>query len=98
MPQPEPVYPVVSTEPDPILSVGELVPFVLTPLNITVTRFTQDGIPVKSMLVPEVDATAVPLLMMLLGAVMVVVPSTFKTMLLLPELGFLRLVVDNVDT
>jgi hypothetical protein len=36
------------------------VPFVLTPLNITVTRFTQLGIDVKSMLVPLVDATAVP--------------------------------------
>ena len=32
----------------------------LTPLNITVMRFTQDGMLVKSMLVPLVDATAVP--------------------------------------
>jgi hypothetical protein len=37
-----------------------LLPFVLTPLNITVMRLTHDGIPVKSMLVPLVDATAVP--------------------------------------
>ncbi len=32
----------------------------LTPFNITVIRFTQDGMPVKSMLVPLVVATAVP--------------------------------------
>jgi hypothetical protein len=44
------------------------------------------------MLVPLVEATAVPLLMMLLG-VSVDVPSAFSTTLLLPELGFLRLVV-----
>jgi len=37
-----------------------LVPFVETPLNINVIRDTHDGKPVKSMLVPEVDATAVP--------------------------------------
>ena len=37
-----------------------LVPLVLTPLNITVIRFTQLGMPVKSMLVPDVEATAVP--------------------------------------
>jgi hypothetical protein len=36
-------------------------PFVLTPLNITVTLFTQLGILVKSIAVPLVDATAVPL-------------------------------------
>ena len=35
-------------------------PLVDTPLNITVTRFTQLGMLVKSMLVPLVDATAVP--------------------------------------
>jgi hypothetical protein len=29
-------------------------------LNITVIRFTHDGIEVKSMLVPDVEATAVP--------------------------------------
>ena len=32
----------------------------LIALNITVTRFTQDGMLVKSMLVPLVDACAVP--------------------------------------
>jgi hypothetical protein len=36
------------------------VPLVLTPSNITVMRFTHDGIEVKSMLVPDVEATAVP--------------------------------------
>ena len=36
------------------------VPFVLTPLNITVIRLTQLGMLVKSMLVPDVEATAVP--------------------------------------
>ena len=71
-------------------------PLVLTPLNITVTRFTQLGMPVKSIDVPLVDATAVPDLMMLLGAAIVVVPSAPSTMLLLPELGFLRLVVESV--
>jgi hypothetical protein len=30
-----------------------LVPFVLTPLNITVIRFTHEGMPVKSTEVPE---------------------------------------------
>jgi hypothetical protein len=35
------------------------VPFVLTPLNITVIRLTHDGMPVKSIEVPEVDALAV---------------------------------------
>ncbi len=36
-----------------------VVPLVLTPFSITVIRFTQDGMPVKSMLVPLVVATAV---------------------------------------
>jgi len=72
------------------------VPFVLILLNITVTRFTQLGIPVKSMLVPLVEATDVPDLMILLGDAMVVVPSALSTTLLLPELAFLRLVVDSV--
>ena len=31
-----------------------------TPLNITVTRFAHDGMPVKSIAVPDVDACAVP--------------------------------------
>jgi hypothetical protein len=39
---------------------GMDVPFVDTPLNITVIRLTHDGMPVKSMLVPLVEATAVP--------------------------------------
>ena len=37
-----------------------LEPLVETPANITVIRFTHDGIDVKSILVPLVDATAVP--------------------------------------
>ena len=90
-------YPVVSMPPAlPSCTCGREVPPVLTPLNITVTRFAQLGILVKSIAVPLVDATAVPLLMMLLGAAMVVVPSVFRTTLLLPELGFLRLVAARV--
>ena len=78
----------------------------LTPLNITVTRFTQLGMPVKSMLVPLVLATAValvmppltevPVMVVPVSVVIVALPSAASTMLLLPELGFLRLVVDNV--
>ena len=37
-----------------------LEPFVETPLIITVIRLTQEGIDVKSILVPEVLATALP--------------------------------------
>jgi hypothetical protein len=58
------------------------------------------------MLVPEVEATAVPLLIVpwivvpvmvvLLSVGTVALPSVFRTMLLLPELGFLRLVVLSV--
>ena len=53
-------YPEVITEPEPNCNKRLLVPFVLTPLNMTVTRLTHDGMPVKSIEVPEVDATAVP--------------------------------------
>ena len=35
-------------------------PLVLTPLSITVTRFTHDGIPVKSIALPDNDVFAVP--------------------------------------
>jgi hypothetical protein len=53
--------------------------------NITVIRFTQDGILVKSMLVPLVDAIAVPEAMPLniapLGAVKPVVPSIVAAMI-----------------
>jgi hypothetical protein len=56
-----PKYPVVSTEPEPIcMYISAVLELVLTPLNITVIRFTHDGMPVKSMLVPDVLATAVP--------------------------------------
>ena len=55
-------YPVTTTPPEvPSCIKKGLVALPLTPLNITVIRFTQDGIPVKSMLVPDVLATAVPL-------------------------------------
>ena len=54
-------YPLVVTEPAPIWIWKLDVPLVLTPLNITVTRFTVAGMLVKSMLVPLVDATAVPI-------------------------------------
>jgi hypothetical protein len=102
-----PKYPVLSMPLEvPNLMPQSLVPFVLTPANITVIRFTQLGIPVKSMLVPLVVATAVPLVMPPLtevpvivvpvSVVMVALPSAASTMLLLPELGFLRLVVDKV--
>ena len=78
----------------------------LTPLNITVTRLTQLGIPVKSMATPLVEATAVPLvipprtevpvIVVAERVVMVVDPSAPSTMLFEPELGFLRLVVESV--
>jgi hypothetical protein len=55
------VYPEVTMPPDvPNLVSIMLVPLVETPLNITVIRFTPAGIDVKSMLVPDVLATAVP--------------------------------------
>jgi hypothetical protein len=55
-------YPVDTIPEDvPSLKIYGLAPFVLTPLNINVILLTQLGIPVKSMDVPEVLATAVPL-------------------------------------
>jgi hypothetical protein len=58
---------------------------VLTPLNITVTRFTQLGMPVKSIDVPLVDATAVPLTIALFAPLMTAVPLVVgNEMLLLP--------------
>ena len=52
-----PIYPDVSKPPaSPSLKSQLLVPLVLTPSNITVILFAQDGIPVKSMLVPLVLA------------------------------------------
>lgn len=51
-----------------------LVPFVLTPLNITVTRFTHDGMPVKSMDVPLVLACAVPEVITLLAIAVITAP------------------------
>jgi hypothetical protein len=55
------LYPVVTNELLPTCIIGELIPEVETPLNITVILLTQLGIPVKSMFVPDVEATAVPL-------------------------------------
>jgi hypothetical protein len=52
-------YPVALTDPSPIWSIGDEVPFVLTALSITVIRFAHDGMPVKSTLVPDA-LTAVP--------------------------------------
>jgi len=54
-------YPVLIIPPllPPCIKSG-FVPLVLTPANITVIRLTQLGMLVKSMLVPLVDATAVP--------------------------------------
>ena len=52
-----PRYPDVTNPPlVPNCKVTSLVPFVETPLNINVMRVTHEGTPVKSMLVPEVDA------------------------------------------
>tara|TARA_R110000822_G_scaffold307423_1_gene434477 strand:- start:492 stop:800 length:309 start_codon:yes stop_codon:yes gene_type:complete len=56
-----PIYPLVSMPPEsPVCKITSEVPFVLTSLNITVIRFTQEGMLVKSMLVPDVDGTRVP--------------------------------------
>lgn len=52
-------YPEAIIDPEPNCNKKLLVPFVLTPLSITVTRRTHDGMPVKSILVPLVEATAV---------------------------------------
>ena len=57
-------YPVVKIEPAPICTWGLLVPFVLKPLNIMVIRLTQLGMPVKSMLVPDVEGVTFPLAML----------------------------------
>ena len=55
-----PAYPLVSMPPlSPSWIWMLLVLFVLTPSNITVMRLTHDGMPVKSIEVPLVDATAV---------------------------------------
>jgi len=51
---------VLSILPEPILAIMFDVPDVETPPNITVILFTHDGMLVKSILVPDVDATAVP--------------------------------------
>ena len=58
----------------PICICITLEPLVETPLNITVTRFTQLGMLVKSMLVPEVEATTVPETMLELRPLTATVP------------------------
>ena len=88
------MYPVVSMPPEsPIWAKKALAPFVLTPLNITVIRFTQDGMLVKSIDVPDVEATAVPEViappwMVLFVSVCVsVVPTTAPAVLPRPPAG-----------
>jgi len=51
---------VLITEPFPICIKRFDEPLVDTKSKFTVIRFTHDGIEVKSMLVPDVEATAVP--------------------------------------
>jgi len=63
----DPKYPLVVKLVEPIWTKRLLVPLVLTPLNIIVMRFTQDGMPVKSMLVPLVLACEVPEVITLLA-------------------------------
>ena len=63
----EPAYPEVVTLPEPICTCTILEPFVDTALNITVIRLTQLGIEVKSILVPDVEACAVPAVITLLA-------------------------------
>jgi hypothetical protein len=53
-------YPLVLKDPAPICKRKLAVPERLTPLKSTVIRFAQDGMPVKSIAVPEVVACAVP--------------------------------------
>ena len=70
-------YPVVVGDPPVPNCICTLdVPVVETSVNIKVIRFTQDGILVKSMLVPLVEATAVPATILELRpfAVIVAVP------------------------
>jgi len=74
---PEETYPVVTTPLDvPKRAKYALLPFVLTPCKTTVMRFTQLGILVKSMLVPLVEATAVPEVIALFCPEITAVPVT----------------------
>jgi hypothetical protein len=96
------LYPLVKTELEPICTMIDEVLFVETPLNSTVIRFTQLGILVKSIEVPDVEATAVPAVMALLipltttepvpaGNVTVLVPATAGTAnVTLPEVEPLK--------
>lgn len=56
----EEAYPVFSMPPEsPSWIIGSEEPFVETPESITVTRFTHEGILVKSIAVPDVEACVV---------------------------------------
>jgi hypothetical protein len=75
------MYPVEVIEPEPNRSSIKLVPFVLIPLSMRVIRLTQDGNELNVILVPDVDATAVPNVLTELVAVAasnvkVLVPAT----------------------
>jgi hypothetical protein len=60
------------------------VPLVDTPLNITVIRFTHDGIDVKSILVPLVDATAVPEVMPRIAPLLIVTLAEPSIVVVMP--------------
>ena len=74
--EPVAAYPDVVYVVEPVPSWTRILelPFPETLLNITVIRLTHDGMPVKSMLVPEVDATAVPETMLELRPLTATVP------------------------
>jgi hypothetical protein len=78
------LYPLVKTELEPICTMIDEVLFVETPLNSTVIRFTQLGMLVKSMLVPLVEATAVPLTIELFTPLTTAVPVPDGTVTKLP--------------
>lgn len=81
-PVPDELYPDVTTPLEvPSCIKKELVLLAVTPDHITVMRLTPAGMLVKSMLVPDVVATAVPLtntptVPVIVGKVSVVVPAT----------------------
>lgn len=58
-------YPEVSVDPEPIWNKKLDVPLREVPLNRTVIFFTQEGMLVNEMDVPEVDATCVPCVIVL---------------------------------
>ena len=70
-PPAEAEYPEVVGLPEPICTIGIEELFTLVPLKQTVILLTQLGIPVKSIEVPDVLATAVPLVITLLAIVLI---------------------------